>query len=907
MLGPKLLWGSAVAVAAVAAVLAFFLYGRPGPNWHIVGSFGLLLAAGWGASVVVRYPPFAEGPGMRAPPVWRILGREIDLRALAGAVAPVAIVVGVTVWIIWPLVLSTPLSSDHPVHIYNAWHFWTEMLGRGRLRGWSHFWAFGLPACEFMPWGPDLWVALFRAATLGLLTWIRTYGIALVGMLILSTLALYRFTKRFFGTPAAVVAAILFILDPGGWAEGGWYWHTSVGVWPVTLGMSLVLLALVKVEDVIERGGRWNMVAGTLFVFASLITHLLPLIVYPVALPLLLLDHLLRRDGLAKGALGRVAMTIGLGFGLAAFQIVPAVVRSAVTRDLGVLGIPLEELARRLVELQVLEHFWPSITAMVMLGFFLALRHRPPGGIFVAASALVFVVLSSKILLSVFHAERLMQGILKIESRRMLLVAKLFWLALAGYAMTAGAHRSREVLNRLHDRSRAQRAIGLVLFAAIGAPLLKPAAQHLRETQLVRKIQTAQETPYWQDMVPFFEWSLGERQRTHEFFRIAYALPMHNHLSIIAPVFNQIPAYKVGYTPAQEFRSFPMTSEPELYEALCVKYVVTDQPLAQPDFVLDRTFGQLQVYRFARYRSQPFTLLGGGRAELARFEPERIELRLRGVTPGARLKLHVARYAPWEARLNGQVVPISPATVYGVEYPFLMEVPAADGDLVFRYVRRAPDWIGLAASLVSLSLMALLAIGRIDRLRAHRFYVVVAATLRKGAADRRARAAVSVLAVVLLGLVIRILTAPTRLPTESVFRLAVPPAGEISLGQQPCVATEPAVWQCGPHQIRAGVASGIYGAHFCLSAPAVGPLVFTTTTKLQSFIDGRYDATDATGRIRVSVDDSVLMEMATRHSDQGLQFIQIDTRSLVHKGETARLRIELEGGPLNCFDFNLVP
>ena len=62
-----------------------------------------------------------------------------------------------------PLLWKTPLSHDHPAHLFKAWHFWTEMLAQGRLRGWSHFWGFGFPSDEFVPSGGELWVSVFRA------------------------------------------------------------------------------------------------------------------------------------------------------------------------------------------------------------------------------------------------------------------------------------------------------------------------------------------------------------------------------------------------------------------------------------------------------------------------------------------------------------------------------------------------------------------------------------------------------------------------------------------------------------------------------------------------------------------------------------------------------------------------
>ena len=95
---------------------------------------------------------------------------------------PPLLVVGVAMAVLAPLLTGQmPLSHDHPVHLYKAWHFWEEMLLDGRLRGWSSYWFFGYPAEELYPIGPDIWVALFRLVTLGLVSWETTYGLAFVG------------------------------------------------------------------------------------------------------------------------------------------------------------------------------------------------------------------------------------------------------------------------------------------------------------------------------------------------------------------------------------------------------------------------------------------------------------------------------------------------------------------------------------------------------------------------------------------------------------------------------------------------------------------------------------------------------------------------------------------------------
>jgi hypothetical protein len=120
----------------------------------------------------------------------------------------------------FPLFWKTPLSHDHPTHLFKAWHFWTEMLAQWRLRGWSHFWGFGFPADEFVPSGGEIWVSLFRALSLGQLSWLRTYALAFAAFLILVPLTAFVFTRRYFGPTAGLIAAWLTSLDTGGFSRG---------------------------------------------------------------------------------------------------------------------------------------------------------------------------------------------------------------------------------------------------------------------------------------------------------------------------------------------------------------------------------------------------------------------------------------------------------------------------------------------------------------------------------------------------------------------------------------------------------------------------------------------------------------------------------------------------------------
>lgn len=484
----------------------------------------------------------------------------------------------------------------------------------------------------------------------------------------------------------------------------------------------------------------------------------------------------------------------------------------------------------------------------------------------------------------------------------MLLVAKPFWFTLAGHAVASIAKAAPAPPER-GPRPVLPLVAGVFLSAVLGAPLLRPVVVYVYETQIDKTVNHRGDTPLWNDMQQFFAWSLAERQSTGDFYRIAYQLPPHDHIFTIAPIFNHTPLYKIGYTPAQLFRSIPMSSEPDLLEVLSVKYLVSDHELAEPSLVLDRRFGQLVVYRFMRYHARhPFTLLGGGEAELVRFDPELIQIKLHGTTPGTRLKVHVSAYPRWEARLNGRHVPISPATAYGMEYPFLMEVPVGDGDLVFRYERRAVDWAGIAISWLALLAFALCAFGRVEP-------VVWPARFPEPVTAGRVGRALAVGGVLLLlGTGVRKLSFPPPMPRGSVFGLHTRDS-TLTLAGQSCSRRRPAKWRCGDSEVTAKVVKGPYGSHYCMNAPGSGPLEYEVNAKLGRFLEGRYDPDKPTGSIRVFADGQLLGEAAA-HPDKeelraGLVFLQIDTRS--RAGQSARLRFVLEGGPLRCFDFSIEP
>jgi hypothetical protein len=813
---------------------------------------------------------------------------------------PVVLALMPALWVSWPILVEKPLSGDHATHLFKAWHLWSEMIPSGRLRGWSHFWGFGFPSDELVPFGSEVWVSLFHAVTFAQLDWLTTYALSFAGLMVFKTLAAFWFARRFFGSTVGVICAWITVLDPGAFLEGGWNWHSYWGVWPVTLAVSLVQLSLLRLDRVLARGRARDVALAGGWFGAALLTHQMALVAVVVSAPLLLVDHHFRRHGVRSRHVAHALGALLFGLGLSAFFFVPFFSRTGDTQDLGWLGYSLADASQRFVSFRTFQAVWMPIQGLGVAGIWFALRSRRPGRLFFVSAAGILVFLGTGVLINQFHLERVLPTLVKLEVNRMLLVAKLFWFPLAAYALVV-LMRGNEY-GRRGKAGVKQRTLRWTIGVALAAALLVPGYQHFYDTQIKKEIEGESTHKYWADIQDYLRWSRREQAASKEHYRIAYHMSRGNHISTLAPVFDNTPIYKVGYTPSQIFNKFPMTDEAPLFKALGVKYVMSSYPVQRPDLELERRFGELYVYRHKNYDPNPFTVTGGGLGKLLEFSSERIAIQLRGTSRASRVKVHVANYARWQATIDGRRVPISTVPVYGAEYPILMEIPARDGELVIEYVYLPADWLGLLLTLAALPVFfGVWWLGRKSS-TLDRWFAL---------ADRRRRAiawgafGLVALAAATFLLVAQLRTAPLR-PESLFYRLERP---EFRMGAHHCKKTGPLAFACGPHVVEASVVSGVWGVHLCMSsneAPKVGPLSIRSRVRLGSFLRGQYDPSkEGRGTIQVNVDGRPLGRVATRPSFLRHQFIQFDTREL--KGQSVNLELLLSGAALHCFDFDIAP
>jgi hypothetical protein len=915
-----LLFLASAIVAVLASRSAVFA-------WQMVGSF-----AGLCALAILGRPLAASYPWLHGRLTLR--GRRIDLAEAGRRTWPALLVVGVAVAVVAPLLLGQmPLSHDHPVHLYKAWHFWDEMLLQGRLRGWSSYWFFGYPAEELYPIGPDLWVAAFRLATLGMGSWEATYGLAFVAVFAFAAYSLYAFGRRHFGRTAGVVAGLIWVLDAGDYREGGWSYTVDWAVWVQVLANAFALLALGRLADVLDRGRPRDYAIAALLFGAALLSHPMNVMVLGLALPLYLVARSLAEGKPLGAELARTAGALGLGIAIAGFWFLPMTTRSAWTTNIGDLWRPLAQTVKGLLEGSVFANVWPVIALLGLVGGVLGVAMRRAVPIFLLCLAALLLFLASATAFEELSLMALSKSFAKIQYQRLTIPAKTALFLLAGLAVqelaarVAAWRRERAAVPAEGAAPPAQpgllrRGLLVVLVAAVAAPFVRPALQELHHSYLktIGGLSLKRSIPYWNDYQEFLRWSAQARARSEGFYRISYELDRHNHLMMGAPAFNRTPYYKVGYTPARLFKHVVETTEEPLYKILSVKYVVSLGPLFRPNLVEEIRFGSIFVYRYKDYRKERYTLSGPGSVEVKEFSEEKIHLTLRGTSPSSRLKVHVANYARWRARLNGEVVPISEAPVYGTTYPMLMEVAAKDGELVLDYVSRPVDWIGALATLFGLGGVVVLVLAGRRSALAERLSARLSPLGRLALRLAGPATALLALAGVALG-AYRIAKGGAGLEEGSLAsRLG---SAEVSQAGRPCRERKSGRWYCtGRSWNYVGpTAEKFNGAYLpCIWAHPVdeGPLTIRfPKLRLGRALKGGHGIADGAvegfvGGAPVTLDvqiDGRRVESLTRPNEKGWAGFRVATPEW--SGKEAELTLSVStrssGGRHYCFDVKVEP
>ncbi|HWB76674.1 MAG TPA: hypothetical protein VG755_17030 [Nannocystaceae bacterium] len=647
--------------------------------------------------------------------------------------ADIIFVVALATWLVWPAPLRMPVSQDHPIHLARA-YLVGQALADGHIASWSSAWYFGFPVGELYPVLADLVVVALRAASLTLLPWTTCYAIAFwIGYMTIG-LAMVGFARGSgLGRWTGVVAAALCLLDPGTGREGGWRFTVFFGVWMHPLAVALawwgfgLLAAAIRA---VETEARALVRAMGLFALA--------LLAHPGALPMIAVCMLIVVLCTAGG--GRLvrasvfAALAGCGAAmLAAWWYAPMLAHRAWMAHFGTLWLELDELVGWVANGYWAKEMPIAVGWAISLGLLFAMVRGPVIARFVAIASLVMWLLASADAFARLRLDLLSDGFRYLQYQRFVICAKPGMFLCAAWVVVSAAKRARARLARASGGW--PRAVALALAATCCtwiAWIVHGTANGIR-AGAVGEIQRSRagddDLAFEHEWRAYSAWAREQWSARDEFWRFAYeAKSRHGHGFGDAPAHTDAPAYKIGFTPGDNFIHRIESDDELVLDRLRVRYVVAldgrrGDPVA--------AFGRIRVLERPLVE-EVARLEGAGELTVVDDDPdgEGVVVDVRG-SEGGRIVWNVAGYPRWELRRDGVVVPWYEVPVLGSAAsvtpderrakevparhgdqasprdPVLLAADAADGrwQLRYRHFTR-PDLVGWFCTITMIGMLA---------------------------------------------------------------------------------------------------------------------------------------------------------------------------------------------------------
>ncbi len=609
-----------------------------------------------------------------------------------------------------------PTSKDHTAHYLRSHETRHHFLPQWQVQGWSHRLFAGYPSGYNYPIGSDLWVAAVHLAALGALDFSQAYAVAFFLSFLLLGYGVYRLGERFFGRGAGLLAGLLYLTDPGiigfGWDAFEW------GVWPQRLAMALALLALAGLPAVVRERRMGAVAVFGLLMGAAVVVHPVVLLLQLVALGVTLAVWLRRVDSeeaeagqqLAAGrALVRLLLANGLGLMVSAFWLLPFIDARRYADVIGRAGLPMLELGRGLLTLDLIEGTWGVVLLLAVMGLVRTFRGGDVGARFVAWLSLVLFFAGSGALLLALNLPDHLPAVRAVQFERLSLLAKPFLFVLAAHT---GLWLARQLWQRAPKVPRgpvARRAVVAGLLTLICFPVLISFAVGYYSQHVGRNAKLLSRRADQQDRAALGAY-INARPRQGPLERVAFIGGRDDHSILDLATRLNRSFYKSGYTPGINFKYLIHSNQPGALAALNTRWVMSRQRLEEDDYQLVRRFGRYFLYRHQGFTPEPFAILEGkGPVELTRFSHQEIVLEAGPGAHGA-MQLNVSYFPRWKLTRDGQ--PMEIRVQRHAASPLSSGFMAADlAPGVYRFVfqpsalDRVANWITLAGLLLACLLL----------------------------------------------------------------------------------------------------------------------------------------------------------------------------------------------------------
>ena len=674
-------------------------------------------------------------------PTSSLLGARPRSEIVAEIFCPL-LVLGVVLGIFYRVFLGeTPLGSDHPLHLNQAWVMSDLLLPSGRLTGWIHERGAGYPAGVLYPIGANLLVAVFRLVLPDSVSWLIVYAVGFLVAMAFCHLAMYLSGRIVAGPWAGMVAGLASALDHGSYRQSGWTFAVQVGVWPVSLSMAEALLGVVLLNRALLGGGPCSVAAedgagapqdppqsnARLLVLAaillglSIFTHPMSVAFLGLALPVVILHAALEAERRSMlGVAVRGAFFAALGVALSAFWLVPFLAFREWARPLGTGSVTIMRQAQGVVLLNFFGNMWYVTAALALIGGIAVWRRRLPTGRFLTLLFALIALAVNGTTLVHFELDRWFERLSNVQPDRFYLYLRPSSYILAG---VGAVWVVRKVGNAISERAGDLRKWGLRVLACVAfGAFLMPIGESLFWDVVSPRGRWTQEPDdyhYYVKTAEFIRDHARARTAEHRGF-VRTTWPIHcpgwmgggNHCFESSPVYTGIGQVHPAYHSAAAFKGLfglmDKEGSSELLHSLGVRYSVTTRSRRRGTELFRS--GKLIVYELGNVAEGPFTVSGQAKARLLSFEHERIRIDVKNAGPLDRLTLHIPYFPNWHAYIDGREIPLDTVPIEGITEA--MALPLTNGTLELRYERGGPELLGKIVSIAGLLCCFLLLIGR---------------------------------------------------------------------------------------------------------------------------------------------------------------------------------------------------
>jgi 6-pyruvoyl-tetrahydropterin synthase-like protein len=653
---------------------------------------------------------------------WR--ARDMFRRApgwIAQAAGPAVILIVAVILYGRLLIGDLPINHDHPVFLFRAWNTGTQLLSNGSLTGFSNMMFAGYPANSLYPLGTDLLVVAMRVLSLGILSWETAYCWALFIFVLSYPAALYALGRRFAGPWAGLLAALLGLVDRGAWFQSGWDFNLDWGVWSMGLSFSLCLWSLWSLDRLLFKAGSKNLLATSGFICGAILCHPMAVAILGIMLPAYILVLVLAAKLPAPGLwLPRVVAAGLLGWGLSAFWLVPFIGRQDWFEPLAYFWLPFETIVRGITEGNALAQFGPVFLIGGILGLALGTRRREPFPMFLLIVSGLLLFFSSTTFLLSFDILQKFPAIAHLQLERFSYVIRTAMLLGCGFLIETIIRKpaSDPAIGQPYE-SALKRHGRRFLLAAMIAPFIFYSIRSGPYPFLApdKPLSWASQSNSYHDLLQAADHLNSLDKKTTG--RIAILSQTHDHLLVALPVYTGLPIFKIGFTPENNYRFKFESRDASVWKAVNISHVLSAHALHRPDLTELTRFGRLRLYRFNDFSPRRVSLTGPGQATVSLDEPEALDVQISNAGPDSRLIIHKARYALWQAELNGKQIPISGASI-GDSPEVFMQLPVTNGSLHLRYKTGGLEWLGTIISWLSFIVAGLLiSAGFFSKLKAY--------------------------------------------------------------------------------------------------------------------------------------------------------------------------------------------